>query len=299
MQAAFFDLDKTVIARPSIMAFARDFRREGLLRRRTMVRAGWTQLVYVKLGAGHKQLTRIQQSVLRVTAGWEQEAVRRVVTDRLAAAIDPLTYTGALDLIAEHRRAGRRVYLVSAAPTEMVEAIGHHLGVDRALGSIASLDAAGRYSGTLERYVYGATKATVMREVAMADGVDLDGSWAYTDSFTDLPMLEVVGHPVAVNPDRALRRVARMHGWEIRTFEARGGRSETPAGATTGTPHRVRRAVLGGLLAGATTGGGVAAVVLRRRSMARRLSTAAPVVARRLRAATPTLSRLGPLLRPS
>ncbi len=281
MQAAFFDLDKTVIARPSIMAFAKDFRREGLLHRRTMARAGWTQLVYVKLGAGHEQLTRIQQSVLRVTAGWEQETVRRIVAERLVDAIDPLTFTEALAVIDRHREAGRRVYLVSAAPEEMVEAIGRHLGVDRAIGSRAAIDAGGRYSGTLERYVYGATKATVMAEAAAEDGVDLDGSWAYSDSFTDLPMLEIVGHPVAVNPDRALRRVARMNGWEVLTFDRRGPRpavdselvhlvADDVAAASAAASSGVRRAVVGCTVAAVTTAGGITAWWWRRQAASHR-----------------------------
>ncbi len=109
VEAAFFDLDKTVIAKASIMAFAGDFRREGLLTRRTMAKGLWTQLVYVHVGASSKKMARIRRSVLSVTRGWDQEQVRQIVADRLTSAIDPITFAEARDLIDEHLGAGRRV----------------------------------------------------------------------------------------------------------------------------------------------------------------------------------------------
>jgi HAD superfamily hydrolase (TIGR01490 family) len=218
VEAAFFDLDKTVIAKPSIMAFARDFRREGLLTRRTMVKGLWLQLVYVRVGAGHKKLNRVRRSVLAATTGWDQAHVRQVVTDGLAAAIDPITYAEARERIDEHRRAGRTVYLVSAAPAEIVEPLAHHLGAHEALASLARVDKDGRYTGDVERYAYGPEKASLIRRIAAQNGIDLTTSWAYSDSATDVPMLEAVGHPVAVNPDRALRRIAQLRGWELVRF---------------------------------------------------------------------------------
>jgi HAD superfamily hydrolase (TIGR01490 family) len=233
--AAFFDLDKTVIARASIMAFAADFRQEGLLSRRTVAKALWTHLVYVHVGASSRKLDRIRRSVLTVTRGWDEARVREIVTGRLDSAIDPITYAEAVDLIGEHRRAGRRVYLASAAPAEIVEPLARHLGVDDAVASIARVDRDGRYTGELDRCAYGSEKARLIVELATRDGVDLAASHAYSDSATDVPMLEVVGHPVAVNPDRALRRVARQRGWEIRRFERM-----LPAAAPDGAAEPVR-----------------------------------------------------------
>ena len=115
-----------------------------------------------------------------------------------------------MELIGEHRRAGRRIYLVSAAPAEIVEPLAEHLGADEAVASIARVDLEGRYTGEMERYWYGRRKARLIEELAARDGVNLAASHAYSDSATDLPMLEAVGHPVVVNPDRALRRVARQ-----------------------------------------------------------------------------------------
>ncbi len=219
VEAAFFDLDKTVIAKASIMAFARDFQREGLLTRRTMARGLWLQLVYVHVGAGSRKLTRVRQSVLAVTRGWDQAHVRRVVGEKLSSAIDPITFSEAKELIAAHRQSGRMVYLVSAAPVEIVDPVARHLGAHGAVASVARVGSDGRYTGDLERYAYGREKAAQIRDLAGREGLDLAASFAYTDSATDLPMLEAVGHPVAVNPDRALRRIAQIRGWEVLRFE--------------------------------------------------------------------------------
>ncbi len=221
VEAAFFDLDKTVIARASIMAFARDFQRQGLLTRRTMAKGLWVQLVYVHLGASSRKLERIRRSVLTLTRGWDQARVRLVVADKLTSAIDPITFAEARELMDEHRRAGRRVYLVSAAPAEIVEPLAEHFGADAALASVARVGLDGCYTGELECYAYGEEKGRLITDLAVRAGIDLGASYAYSDSATDLPMLETVGHPVAVNPDRALRRIAEQRGWEVRHFDRR------------------------------------------------------------------------------
>ncbi len=218
MEAAFFDLDKTVIAKASMMAFGRPFYREGLISRSTVARGLWTQLIYLHLGASDQKLTRVRESVLSLTKGWEQHRVRQIVADALERVVEPITYAEALELIDAHRAAGRRVYLISASPAEIVEPLGRFLGVDESLASHARIDPDGRYTGEMDVYAYGPYKADLIREVARRDGVDLEASYAYSDSYTDLPMLEAVGHPVAVNPDRVLLRLARERDWEIRSF---------------------------------------------------------------------------------
>jgi HAD superfamily hydrolase (TIGR01490 family) len=253
VEAAFFDLDKTVIARASIMAFAGDFRQEGLLTWRAMAAGLWTQFVYIHLGASSRKLDRIRRSVLTATRGWDQGRVREIVAGRLGPAIDPITYAEALDLIGEHRRAGRRVYLVSAAPAEIVEPLARHLGTDDAVASIARVDLEGRYTGELERFAYGIEKARLIEEVAARDGVDLSASHAYSDSATDVPMLEIVGHPVAVNPDRTLRRIAQRQGWEVRRFD-RTLRPEIPDRAAV--PHEAAEPVPAAALSEARVGWG-------------------------------------------
>jgi HAD superfamily hydrolase (TIGR01490 family) len=217
-QAAFFDLDKTVIAKASMVAFGRPLYRGGLINRRTVLRALYGQLVYLHLGASEEKLERIRESVLRLTRGWEQSRVAAIVEEALEQIVDPIIYAEAADLIDLHRAAGRSVVLVSASPHEIVAPLGRYLGADATVASRARVDEAGRYTGTMEFYAYGEFKAEAMRDLAEREGIDLSESYAYSDSYTDLPMLEAVGHPVAVNPDRVLARYAREHGFEITRF---------------------------------------------------------------------------------
>ncbi len=266
MAAAFFDVDKTVIARSSMAAFAPTFRRQGLLRRRTLMRGMWTHLLFVRFGAGAKKLARLQRTVLALTQGWDQALVRRVVASEIDEVILPVAFSDAIDAIESHRQAGQRVYLVSAAPEEVVGPLAARLGVDGAIASQAEVDASGFYTGRMDRYVYGLAKAEAVAEFARRDGVVLADSWAYSDSATDLPMLEAVGHPVAVNPDRALRRIAAERGWETRRFKRLGLPSPAPSPADTGAPSgvaprdgRVRRWRVPALAAVAAASGGVTA----------------------------------------
>jgi HAD superfamily hydrolase (TIGR01490 family) len=239
MDAAFFDLDKTVIAKASMVAFSRPFYNEGLISRRHVARALWGQLVFMQLGASEQKLARIRESMLRLTRGWDQDRVRQIVRETLESVVEPIVYAEAAELIAQHRAAGRRVYLVSASPTELVEPLAEYLGVDDAIATRARVDEEGRYTGEVAFYAYGPYKAEAMRMLAEEQGIDLASSYAYSDSYTDAPMLEVVGHPVAVNPDRVLRKLAEERGWEIRIFSRpvplreRGNRlSRPPAGPT-------------------------------------------------------------------
>ena len=280
MEAAFFDLDKTVIARASMVAFGRPFYRHGLISRRLLVRGLWGQLVYLYLGADEARLARMRESVLALTKGWHQAQVRRIVREALTDVVTPIIYAEALELIEQHRAAGRRVFIVSASPSEIVEPLADHLEVDEAIASRASVDENGRYTGVMEFYAYGENKAVAMRDVAEREGIDLAGSWAYSDSATDLPMLEAVGHPVAVNPDRELAKAARDRQWEVRKFERPvrlRDRVPTPPPAPTAVG------------ATALVAGGLAAVWWRRRHASppptktedlRRLATSLP---RRLR----------------
>lgn len=218
MEAAFFDLDKTVIARASMVAFGGHLRRAGLLSRWLVLRALWGQLVYMYLGADEERMARMRESVLRLTKGWEQERVSQIVREALDEVVEPIVYAEALQLIREHQAAGRKVFIVSASPEEVVAPLAGYLGVDEAIATRARIDDDGRYTGEVEFYSYGPHKAEAMVRQAEAEGIDLSRSFAYTDSATDLPMLDVVGNPVAVNPDRELAKVARQRGWEIRTF---------------------------------------------------------------------------------
>jgi HAD superfamily hydrolase (TIGR01490 family) len=218
VEAAFFDLDKTVIASASMVAFGRRFYDAGLISRRTVLRGLWGQLVYLHLGASEEKLTRMRETVLTLTRGWDQGRVSSIVEDALTSVVEPIIYAEALELMAEHRRAGRRIVIVSASPEEIVIPIGRLLDVDEVLASRAQVDPGGRYTGEMAFYAYGPFKVDAMVQLADKSGIDLAESWAYSDSYTDLPMLEAVGHPVAVNPDRPLAKAARDREWEVRAF---------------------------------------------------------------------------------
>lgn len=218
---AFFDLDKTVIAKSSALAFGGPLRREGLLTAGAALRGAYGQLVFQLLGADADRMERSRTAMLDVMHGWEAQRVRRLVRETLREVIDPLVYAEALDLFELHRRAGRALYLVSSAGEEVVEPLADHLGVPGVLATRAGVDEEGRYDGTLEFYCYGEHKAEAIRAEAARHGYDLAASFAYSDSITDVPLLEAVGHPVAVNPDRELRAVAEERGWTIREFRRR------------------------------------------------------------------------------
>jgi HAD superfamily hydrolase (TIGR01490 family) len=213
--AAFFDLDKTVIAKASMVAFSRPLHRAGLLSRRLMLRAAWAQLVYAQVGASPEKLEKLRERVLSLTKGWEQSDVTQIVRDTLEDVIEPIVFDEAIGRIRQHQAWGHRVFIVSAAPEEVVAPIAQLLGVDEAIATRAELDEHGRYSGRTERYVYGPEKEVAILDTATRDHLDLSASWAYSDSATDIPMLSAVGHPVAVNPDRELARAAKDKGWPI------------------------------------------------------------------------------------
>jgi len=201
-----------------MVAFGRPFYRHGLVSRRLMARALYGQLIYMHLGADEEKLARMRESVLALTRGWDQTKVRTIVREALTDVVEPIVYAEAADLIEEHRNSGRIVVIVSASPEEIVAPLGEYLGVDRVIASRALIDDDGRYTGEMAFYAYGSNKARAMQDLAAAEGIDLAASYAYSDSATDLPMLEVVGHPVVVNPDRELLRVAREREWEVRRF---------------------------------------------------------------------------------
>jgi HAD superfamily hydrolase (TIGR01490 family) len=265
--AAFFDLDKTVIARASMVAFGRPLQRGGLLSRRLLLRALYGQFVYLLLGAGEEKLKKVRTSVLAVTRGWDQARVRAIVEESLEQVVEPIIYAEALDLMQAHQAEGRMVLIVSAAPEEIVTPLARHLGADGAIATRALLDDEGRYTGEVAFWAYGPWKAEAMRGLAEERGIDLDASYAYSDSATDLPMLEAVGHPVVVNPDRELARVARQRQWEVVTFAR-------PVRLRDRVPVPPARPALGGTVLAAVAG--VAAWWWRRRAIAGRATPSEP-----------------------
>jgi len=215
--AAFFDLDKTVIAKSSTLAFGRPFFQGGLINRRAVLKGAYAQFVFSLAGADADQMERMRRQITALTTGWDVAVVHDIVRETLHEIVDPLVYAEAADLIEAHQAAGREIVIVSSSGAEMVGPIGEMLGVDRVVAT-RMVTVEGRYTGEVEFYAYGENKAAAMREVAAEKGWDLAECWAYSDSVTDLPMLEAVGHPTAVNPDRGLRKVAAERGWPVLEF---------------------------------------------------------------------------------
>lgn len=215
--AAFFDLDKTIIARSSTLAFSKPFFEGGLLTRRAVLRSAYANFLFGLNGADHDQLERMRSYLTAMVAGWDVEIVRESVRRTLRDVIDPIVYAEAVDLIEHHRRAGRDVVIVSASGSEVVEPVGELLGVSDVIAT-RLVEHAGRYTGEVAFYAYGPHKATAMKRLAEERGYDLDACFAYSDSETDVPMLETVGHPFCVNPDKTLRRIATERDWPVLAF---------------------------------------------------------------------------------
>ena len=215
--AAFFDLDKTIIAKSSTLAFSREFQAGGLISRGAVLRSAYAQFVYLVGGADHDQMEKMRQFMSQLCAGWDVETVREIVAGTLHNIVDPLVYDEAVSLIEEHHLAGRDVMIVSTSGSEVVEPIGQLLGADKVIATRMDV-ANGKYTGDIRFYAYAENKAKAIRDLARKRGYDLDECYAYSDSVTDVHMLEAVGHPHAVNPDKDLRRVARDRGWPILVF---------------------------------------------------------------------------------
>lgn len=215
--AAFFDLDKTILATSSALAFTKPFYKGGLISRSDVIRSAYAQFVFLASGADHDQMEAMRHYMSQLVTGWDVAKVREIVAETLDEIIDPAVYEEAVGLIEAHQAAGRDVIIISSSGTEVVEPIGARLGVDLAVGTQLAVEE-GCYTGEILFYAYGEGKAQAMRELAAERGYDLSASFAYTDSITDLPMLETVGHPTVVNPDSGLRAVAEERGWPIQDF---------------------------------------------------------------------------------
>jgi HAD superfamily hydrolase (TIGR01490 family) len=215
--AAFFDLDKTIIAGSSALAFSRPFRQQGLISRRAALRSGYAQLLLLLAGADADTMELLRRRITALCTGWEVAQIREIVAETLHDIVVPMVYAEAKELIAEHKANGDEVVVLSASGLEVVEPIAALVGADSCLATRMGITD-GRYTGVIDYYCYGEEKARAAREIAAERGYRLADCRAYSDSITDLPLLEAVGHPTAVNPDRALRRVADQRGWPILTF---------------------------------------------------------------------------------
>ncbi|MGF6888506.1 HAD superfamily hydrolase (TIGR01490 family) [Nocardia sp. GAS34] len=215
--AAFFDLDKTVIAKSSAFVFSKPFFDQGLIDRRTVLESSYAHFLFLLSGADHDQMERMREHLTKMCAGWDVAQVRAVVAETLHELVDPLIYAEAADLIADHKIRGHDVVIVSASGEEIVAPIAAALGATHTAATRMVVEN-GKYTGEVEFYCYGKGKVEAIERLSAAEGYDLSRCYAYSDSITDLPMLSAVGHPTAVNPDRNLRREVTTRGWPILTF---------------------------------------------------------------------------------
>jgi HAD superfamily hydrolase (TIGR01490 family) len=212
-----FDVDRTLLRRSSTHALAGSFRSAGIIGRRHLVRAAFWELVFVARGLSAGTIERRAERAMLLLEGFPVEELRRLVADALEPVLKPLLFSEPLALAERHRARGERVYVVTGALQEVADALAADLGLDGALGSRCEI-VDGLYTGRTLAGLYGAGKATAVRELASREGFDLTASTAYSDSAADLPFLEAVGRPVAVNPDRRLRRIAGERAWPVLEF---------------------------------------------------------------------------------
>jgi HAD superfamily hydrolase (TIGR01490 family) len=235
--AAFFDLDKTVIAKSSTLAFSKPFFEQGLISRQTVLKSAYAQFLFLMSGADHDQMDRMRSYITNMCTGWNVDQVKSIVSETLHEIVDPLVFAEAADLIADHKLCGRDVVVVSASGEEIVAPIARALGATHAMATRMVVED-GKYTGEVAFYCYGEGKVEAIRELAAREHYALAHCYAYSDSITDLPMLEAVGHPTVVNPDRGLRRESVARGWPVLEFSRPiplRDRIPAPSGAAVAT----------------------------------------------------------------
>jgi HAD superfamily hydrolase (TIGR01490 family) len=248
--AAFFDLDRTLMEGSSAFQFGRAAYNAGLLSRRQLISDGWANLRFRLRGSTDEDSHALRDRISSSLAGTRVRDLERLGPDVLARVL-PRIYPQVLSVAYEHQDAGRRVYIATAASQELAAILAQVLSLDGGIGSQFSEVKNGVFTGEpTGLFIYGAGKAEAIERLALREGIDLSESYAYSDSASDLPMLRLVGHPVVVNPDAELARVAREEGWEILRFERLGRRLKAAVG-----------------LAGAAVAGGAgsAALAMRKR----------------------------------
>ncbi len=221
--AAFFDLDKTLIEGSSAIHFGRAAYRAGMLSRRQILSDAWANLRFRLNGSTDEGTEELKQRILDAIAGWRVVDLARLGPDVLAGIL-PLLYRDMIEEAYSHQDAGRPVFIVTAASQELADTLARVLVLDGGIGMRSEVRD-GVYTGrSAGPFTYREGKAAAIRELAAERGIDLSQSYAYSDSESDLPMLRAVGHPVAVNPDSELARVARAEGWRIMRFDKLGKR---------------------------------------------------------------------------
>lgn len=234
--AAFFDVDNTVMRGASIFHFAVGLARRHFFDARQVIDFGRRQLRFVLSGSEDlEDMASATASALSFVAGRRVDELVDLGEQIFDEEMHDKLIPGTLALAQDHLDSGQRVWLVTATPVELATIIAKHLGLTGALGTVAEVRD-GVYTGRLVGApLHGLAKAEAVRAIAEREGLDLSRCSAYSDSSNDIPMLSLVGHPVAINPDAALRAHARAHDWPIHDFRrrAKARRAAVPALAAT------------------------------------------------------------------
>jgi HAD superfamily hydrolase (TIGR01490 family) len=265
--AAFFDLDRTLMEGSSAFQFGRAAYKAGLLSRRQLLSDAWANVKFRLRGATDESSHALRDRISHELEGTRVRDLERLGRSVLCGIL-PRIYPQVLALAHEHQDAGRRAYITTAASQELADILARVLALDGAIGSQFSEVVDGVFTGKpTGLFIYGSEKAAAIEQLARREGIDLAVSYAYSDSASDLPMLRLVGHPVVVNPDSELARVARQEGWEVLRFDRLSRRLKTVVG------------LIGAALAG---GAGSVALATRRRRLTRRVVAVRRGVRRRV-----------------
>ncbi len=219
MEAAFFDLDKTLLPGSSLFPLAREMYRQKYFNTRDLLRLGADQIRYRMIGTeAEGPMERARAASLEAIRGRHREEVISVSRPVAQEELVPRLYPQAVELLSRHKRAGREVYIASSSPEDYIALLAEELDIDGVIGTKAEI-IDDRYTGELDGpLLHGPEKAARVEKFAAERGIDLTRSFAYSDSINDLPLLELVGNPVAMNPDHRLHTIARRRGWQILDF---------------------------------------------------------------------------------
>lgn len=213
--AAFFDVDNTLVRGSVSILFGKVAFAGGNIKRRDIWRFMWEHLRFIRRGEKNSKMANIKDRALSLTKGHSVAELRGLIDQVYASEIKPRLWPRSVEMLKYHMAQGHEVWLVSAAPVELVEAIAKDLGANGALGTLVGHDGDVLTGELVGDPLHGKTKLKAVEKLASERGIDLSESYGYSDSTNDLPLLTAVGHPVAVNPDPQLRRYAAAAGWEI------------------------------------------------------------------------------------
>jgi HAD superfamily hydrolase (TIGR01490 family) len=232
-EAAFFDVDNTLMKGASLFHVARKMYQKKAFTLRDVTGFAWKQAKFILRGENMNDVHSIQDSAQKLAAGISTDFIRQIGEEVYDEMIVSKIWPGTRALTQEHLKSGRQVWLVTATPVEVAGIIATRLHLTGALGTVAEVED-GVYTGKLVgEILHGPAKGRAVRELAQEHGLDLERCWAYSDSYNDIPLLTAVGNPVAINPDAKLRRHAREHNWPI--YDYRSGRRAATLGLQAAT----------------------------------------------------------------